>query len=350
MRKVLLSTVALSVFGSMLYAGPKYEITPMVGKKVYNYSDDAPRFDDGEVLLGIRANAYLSDRTSLQLGVENSKGNKEGTGSPTAYQGAETDMTRSMLNLQYDIPSRGKITPYVQVGGGYEKLQRSEPSTGLSSQAFYNVGGGLRYSVNPRVDLVAEGRVIHKVEDQDDDAIGSVGVGFKFGNTCSTAVKKKGIPVKALTMAELAALTAKKQQATVPAPTVAPVAPAVVAAPVVVESTPVVEAPKTVARKIVYDTSEVNVCDVVNNQNGVVSDTVSMDDVSGYFVQVIALRKNSPDVIVSRLDAKGYNHTLKEEGSLTRVLVGPYETRKAAAIALKGLKSIKKDAFIYHAK
>ncbi len=316
----------MSLLGSALYAGPKFEITPMVGKKIYNYSDDSPRFDDGEVLLGVRANGYITKQISVQLGVEASKNNKMG-------DGGETDLERGMLNLQYDVPSKGKVTPFAMVGAGYEKLHRDAPQN-VDSQAFLNAGAGLRYSVNNRVDLVAEARAIRKIEDGDKDIIGSIGVGYKYGNTCQ-ASPVKGIPVKALTMKELAALTPKK---------VAPV-------PAAVAPVPVVEAPapaEVVDTKIEYDTNYVNMCDSSASVEDVTEDVTS--EIQGYYVQVIALRKNSPDVIISRLNAKGYDHVLKGEGNLTRVLVGPYESRASAKSALRGLKKIRRDAFIYHVK
>ena len=347
MNKILSTTVAVSLLSTLAYAGPRYEITPMIGKKVYNYSDDAPRFDDGEALAGVRGNLYFSPRGSVQLGFEASKGNKMGTGSPTADHGAETDLERGMLNIQYDIPSRGKITPFVMAGAGYERLHRDEPSTNVDSQAFLNVGAGLKYCVNERVDIVAEGRAIHKVEDQDNDAIASVGVGFKFGNTCKTCkTAPKGIPVKALTMKELAALTPKKS-----AVVVAPVAPAVVASAPVEQVAPVSE-----NSRIEYDTTEVGICGasdaMIESDTGACDSSRDMEATveSGYYVQVIALRKNSPDVILSRLSSKGYDAILKGEDALTRVLVGPFMTRAEAKGALKKLRKIKKDAFIYHEK
>ncbi len=318
------------LLSTIVYAGPKFEVTPMVGKKIYNYSDDAPRFDDGEALIGVRANGYITKQVSVQLGVEASKNNKMG-------DGGETDLERGMLNLQYDVPSKGKVTPFVMAGAGYEKLHREYTAGNVDSQAFLNAGAGLRYSVNNRVDLVAEARAIRKIEDGDKDIIGSLGVGFKYGgNTCQTK-PVKGIPVKALSMKELAALTPKK---------VAPVAPAVVV-PVPVETVAPVK-PEVIDTKIEYDTNYVNICDgsaSIDESSELVSDTLS-----GYYVQVIALRKNSPDVIISRLNAKGYDHVLKGEGNLTRVLVGPYESRASAKSALRGLKKIRSDAFIYRVK
>ena len=335
MNKFLLSTVAVSVLCTVVYAGPKYEITPYVGKKIYNYSDDAPRFDDGEALLGVKANVYIRPEVSVQLAVEASKENHMfKTGEPNAW----TDLERGMLNLQYDIPNRTRVTPYVLGGLGYERLHNTEASTNVDSQAFYNAGAGLRYSVNDRVDLVAETRVIQKVEDKDTDLIGSLGMGLKFGNDCnalSLADLKNRTP-KVVNIVEPVAAS------TVVAPKVEPVP----AAPVTIEP-----ASEVVESHIEYDSGVVDMC----QEGGPVDESCpsSRDvsaDLEGYFVQVIALRKNSPDVIASRLDAKGYTYTFKEEGALTRVLVGPYASRAAAASALRGLKKIRRDAFIYHAK
>ena len=341
MNKILVSALTVSLFGLVAHAGPKFEITPMVGKKIYNYSDDAPRFDDGEALIGVRANAYVTDNVSLQLAAEASKDNKMG-------DGGKTDLERGMLNVQVDVPTKGKITPFVLVGGGYEKLHRAAPQN-VDSQAFYNAGAGVRYSVNKRVDLVAEARVIHKVEDQDTDAIGSVGVGFKFG-------ERK----PALSLADIAARTPKVVPPVKASTLVAPKRPAPVA---VVETVTVVDEPmiEDSSKTYIYDSGTVNVCELLTG-NPLKAQTLlpaELGDGSssqggccepGYYVQVIALRKNSPDVIVSRLNAKGYPHALKREGSLTRVLVGPYASRALAVSALRGLKHIRSDAFIYHAK
>ena len=340
MNKFLLSTVAVSVLSTIVYAGPRFEITPMISKKVYNYNTgvDAPRFDDGEILMGARANAYVTDKVSVQLAVDASKENHMlKPGEPNAW----TDLERGMLNVQYDIPTRGKlerVTPFVSAGLGYERLHKTEASTNVDSQAFYNAAAGLRYSINDRVDLVGEGRWIHKVEDTDDDAMIGVGVGYKFGNSCN-----------ALSLADLKQRTPKVVHIVEPvvaSPIVAPKVAPVAVAPVVTQP-----AAEVIDTRIEYDSGVVDMC----QEGGMVDASCPAGrdlsaDVEGYFVQVIALRKNSPDVIASRLDAKGYNYTLKEDGDLTRVLVGPYESRHAAASALRGLKKIRRDAFIYHAK
>ncbi len=321
----------MSLLSVSVFAGPKFEITPMVGKKMYNYSDDAPRLDDGEALIGASANAYVTDRVSLQVAAEASKENHMiKTGEPDAW----TDLERGMVNVQYDVPTKGKlskITPFVLGGLGYERLHKSEASTNVDSQMFYNAGAGLRYNINDRVDLVAESRVIHKVEDQDTDLIGSLGLGFKFG-------QKQKEKQKAMSLADLRAKTQKATPAVVATPVVAPVAPA----PVVVEA-----APEVVSTRIEYDSGVVDMCHDDVTSSCPSDRAQEAGAASGYYVQVIALRKNSTDVITSRLDAKGYNYTFQSNGDLTRVLAGPYESRAAAKRALSGLKKIRRDAFIY---
>jgi opacity protein-like surface antigen len=327
----MISTVAVSLLGSMVFAGPKYEITPMVGKKLYNYSDDSPRFDDGQAVLGGRANIYFNDTTSVQLGVEGSKDN------PIAKPnraGATTDLLRGMVSIQKDIPTKGRVTPYVFGGLGGEKIYKPEATTNVDSQMFYNGGAGLRYNVNDKVDLVAETRVIRKVEDDDTDIIGNVGVGFKFGN-------------RAKSIQDLAALTPPK-----PVTPVAPVAP--VAPPAVIEE-PVEEAPSIIVGSLDEKESAVSE-EVIDSDCGDVADvtatcgsdrdTSSSSVSSGYYIQVISLARNSTDPITRRLDSKGFAYTLEDNGSNTRVLVGPYSSRSAARSALRRLKRIRRDAFI----
>jgi hypothetical protein len=306
-------------------AAPKYEITPMIGKKIYNYSDDSPRFDDGEPLLGVRANVYINDKASVRLGLDGSKDN--GIEIPNRV-GATTDLVRGTLGVQYDVPTKGRVTPYVYGGLGGEKIYKTNRANNVDSQMFYNGGVGLKYSVNEKVDLVGEVQGIHKVEDSDTDLIGHVGVGFKLGGQ------------KAKTLKDLEAMTPETTPA--PAPEPEPVAPAVEEVEPIVEpldskevavSEPVVES---------YDNGEIGACGSHRGESEVVSGALE----SGYYVQVVALSKNSTDAMISRLSSKGFDVVTQDAGDVTRVLVGPYSSRNAASKALWKLKRVKKDAFI----
>ncbi len=69
---------------------------------------------------------------------------------------------------------------------------------------------------------------------------------------------------------------------------------------------------------------------------------------NGYYVQVIAFSKSSPDAVVSKLESKGFNnYQFQNIGEITKLIVGPYDTRNDATKVLKKLKRVRKDAFIY---
>ncbi len=69
---------------------------------------------------------------------------------------------------------------------------------------------------------------------------------------------------------------------------------------------------------------------------------------NGYYVQIIAFSKSTPDAVISKLESKGFNnYKFQNVGEITKLIVGPYSTRKAATKILKKLKKVKRDAFIY---
>ncbi len=69
---------------------------------------------------------------------------------------------------------------------------------------------------------------------------------------------------------------------------------------------------------------------------------------SGYYVQIIAFAKSTPDAVIAKLESKGFNnYTFQNVGSVTKLIVGPYSTRSEASKELKKLKKVRRDAFIY---
>ena len=376
-----------------LLAGPKIEVTPYLGKKIHNYSEDAIRFDDGKALLGIKINGFITEKISTQLAFESSKDNPMG-------DGGKTDIERGMLNVQYDFaPRYFGISPYVLGGWGYENLNRRAPNN-VDSGSFYNLGAGLKYQINERVNIAAETRVIRKVEDQDTDVIGTLGVGYIFGKiqkvlTLQDIRERTEEQNKKDAKVSLVATPSKKSIAKV-APAepvlskkksivrVTPDAPVVATKETIVKEAPVApiveektdEIPLTetipvattkeaistetetvseevVDTKIVYDVGEVS-CREAMGCNYAPIDVRADEDVSvssgDYYIQVMAVKSSQTDVIASRLDEGGYTYTFQEKGALTRVLVGPYESRAVAKLDLPVLKKIRYDAFIYQDK
>ncbi len=434
MKRVVMSFAAIAVVSTVVSAGPSFEITPMVSKKIYN--DDRPRFDDSEVLYGVRGNAYITENISAQVGFEASTDNGIMTDLQNPSIPGKTDLQRYSLNAQYDIPTGTKVTPYIFAGGGYEKIAHEYKPENIESQSFIDGGGGLRYAVNDSVDIVTEVKGIHKTQDKDDDILAGVGVGFKFGGSSSAVSRPFQSQKKAMTMAELAQLARANEmrntQIKSSAPRIVSSTPThVVQIPQqqVVVSQPMIEEngipmaktyPVSAGEEVVYDESSsyvsegeivyddgtstssyasenqlsysdipssegeevsseivydkddtVDICNVVgggtpyvdaeyldsqefSNSSNIVddipSDIVKSSALSGYFIQVVALSKNSPSRIVSKLRSKGYPVVLKKTSRLTRVLVGPYSSRSVASKTLLKIKRIQGDAFIYRKK
>ncbi len=353
MKKLLMASSAIVAISTSLYAGAGFEVTPMVGKKLYNYSDDSPRFDDGEILMGVRAAANISEKTAIELGFETSDDNGMG-------DGGKTDFERYMLHAKQNLTSGSRVTPYVIGGMGYEKLHR-DCTTGdcagnkVSSQAFYSGGAGLKYNVSDKVSLVTEARVIHKVEDSDTDIVGNIGLGYRIGGATVPVQPSAGINQKALSMAELAALAGSKKQEAPVVATVATTEQSVIETPAVLESVDVTDESNI---RYEYDTSEVSVCDVTGGKASS-ADAISVDgpceteapvaasggDLQGIYVQVGAFSEDKYEPLVQKLNSKGFATTFDYTG-LTKVLVGPYSTKSEASKALRLIKRYKRDAFI----
>ncbi len=393
MKRVVMSFAAIAVVSTVVSAGPSFEITPMVGKKIYN--DDKPRFDDSEVLYGVRGNVYVTENISAQVGFEASTENGIRTDLSDPSVPGDTDLQRYSLNAQYDIPTATKVTPYVFAGGGYEKISHEYEPENIESQPFVDAGVGLRYALTDKVDIVTEVRGIHKTSDKDDDILGGVGVGFKFGGSPTYSQPAQNRP-KAMTMQELAELAKKSEERNVPvkmsAPIVVNTPPTEVQIPMaktypmedsrvvspVVNNSAAVPDNIEISSEIVYDSDEsVNVCNVMGGgtpyvdvdyleerrsisttpavedihfEDNIQSEAVSSSRLSGYFIQVVALSKSSPDRMVAKLKSKGYPVVLKKTKRLTKVLVGPYSNRSVAAKSLMKIKRIQGDAFIYRKK
>ncbi len=409
MKRVVMSFAAIAVVSTVVSAGPGFEITPMVGKKIYN--DDKPYFDDSEVLFGARANVYVTENISAQAGFEASTDNGIRTDLNDPSIPGNTDLQRYSLSAQYDIPTATKVTPYLFAGGGYEKIAHEYED--IESQPFIDAGGGLKYAINDTVDIVTEVRAIHKTKDKDDDITAGVGVGFKFGGGSSSYSPPAQSQPKAMSMRELAQLAkaneARNSEVRVLAPTIVssvpiqtevqiPMArtypldtnggvssvsdssmvvvdsgispvydePMATTYPVAIDDSAVNFTSEEVSSEIVYDRDDsVNICDVMGGGSPYVdadyldsevsstfvddipSDVVPSSSLSGYFVQVAALSKNSPNRLVSKLKAKNYPVVLKKSRGVTKVLVGPYSKRSAASKSLVQIKRIQGDAFIY---
>ncbi len=339
MKKVnkLFSTLLVCLLATSLSA-VKVEVMPTVGK-AFNANKDSLR--DNETLYGIRGAVFLNEDVALQAAIETSTDNK-------MQDGGKTDIERGSLNVIYEKESDKRIRPYGVVGIGGEKVHRANiPPTNDDSQIFVNVGAGLKFGLNEHVDLVTEARWFKKLENNDVDVIATVGLGVKLGES-----KKKDdhIPsVTATTEAENAISLAKFREIYEKKPIVhtqkAEVVEVAVAQPV---------QPVIVEEKIISEPTVVIEEEIINEPDVIIEEEVSQSPVAedGYYVQMAALFKGNGEVLTDRLEQKDYPYLLQDVTRYGKdaklILVGPYATRQEANIAIKYLKRLKKDAFIYH--
>ncbi len=171
MKKIATIGCSLLLASSLAMAaqGYRYEIAPTVSK---NWSDRDSGFESA-TSWGVKLNAYLNDIVGFQL-------NYDRLDNVHFRHGPQkSDIDRIGLNLLLEAPTSGNLTPYMLLGGGYENVEVKLDNE--DSQAFANIGGGFKYAVNKAIDVMLEAKYIKKLDTQDDDVMGTFGLGYKFG-------------------------------------------------------------------------------------------------------------------------------------------------------------------------
>ncbi len=331
---LLVKSVSLVILAGafMQVSAVKLELTPTISKKITN-KDTTLR--DNKVMLGIRGTAYLNDNVGIQLGLESSNNNRT-LGVGGGY--GTTDIERGTINAIYEVGSK-RVRPYGLVGIGYERTHDDNLNTVTNnnddSQVFYNAGAGVKFGINDNVDIVTEVKAIHKVENSDDDIMGTVGVGIKFGETSQ----------KEPTCASPKALSLDQFAKMCKTPAAQPVAKVQAVQPMPVQKEIPIQQP------VVQEAQTVDNC-VVEVEADEGSVEVSEENVvpEGYYVQLAALFKGNGEILTKRLERKNYPyilHNAKRFGKdATLVLVGPYQTKKEAFVAKRYLKRLSRKAFV----
>jgi len=267
------------------------------------------------------SNNGTGNDTGSNNGAGNDTGSNNGTGTggttiPTPGTGitnlsnssaGDTDINRFYINGLHNIHTRySRLTPYVYGGFGYEHV--SDELKDNDSQGFFNAGGGLKYNLTNRFNLLADVQGIKKFSNHDLDILGSIGIGFLFGNAFQPAPE-------AIVASGLEDVT--------------PVAP-------VRKVTVVQVAPQPMAEPVIQE---------------------AIAPMGEYYVQMAAgfktdmetgckhtrdLRNAGIDYDIKYTTIRGKNAAI--------VVVGPYETKQEAKSHLKELRKYSKDAFVKRIK
>lgn len=315
MRMVNISVACLLVLSANLMASGG-EVIAEIGT---NIADDNGALDDA-MTFGLKYHHYFTDNFGLQAGY-NRISAAEYKWSPTV---TETDVDRFYLNALYEPPvALAEIRPYFLLGGGYESV--SNKADGEASQAFIDGGLGAKYAISNDIDVLAEAKVIQKVDSKDIDKVATLGVGYKFGD-------------KARTVSHQPMGTSSD---------VTPFAPLEQGAMLIPATNADLEDSGNlpeVGEAIAFET-------LPAQEQMQVPQTNTMQP--GYYVQVKAFAQNKPNnAFFSDISNSGYNYILHSAAvkgkNVTKVLVGPYASYEAAKAESSKIKTnIAHDAFVY---
>lgn len=336
---------AISLLATSLSA-VMVEVTPTVGKAIIKAEQDGLK--DTEVMYGVRGTVFLNENVGVQAAFEASQDNE-------MSDGGKTDIERAALNVIYEHKNGKRVRPYTLVGIGSERTHRTSGAND-DSQAFVNAGAGLKFGLNDRVDVMTEAKWIHKLEDDDDDIIATVGVGVKIGDVAKKEPVKPNVPSitetseaeNAMNLAQFKKLYGEKNTET-NGTEVTPQMP-------LEEATTVSKIEKA---EVVATTTDDGIpmaqtfpVDTPQTSEIIVSEEITPITQGGYYIQMAALFEGSGDALTNRLAQKDYpyvlHHVTRNGKDATLVLVGPYQSKTEANIAKSYLKRLKSDAFVYH--
>ena len=289
------------------------------------------------MLFGVRAAAYATDNIALEATLESSLKNE-------TLGGGDTDIERGSLNLIVEAPGN-KVRPYLTGGIGYERTHgNTVKTTNDDSQGYYNGGVGVKFDINDNINLLTEVKGMHKIENGDNDIIATVGLGVKFGQKSEKKPASSCETPAALSLDEFA------KMCKTPQPVQAPVQ--------IQQPSPQTQ---TIVKQSVVEQESIPVAQTIPVENEVVEfedkpvieekeSAKSAEIAEGYYVQLAALFKGNGEILTSKLERKNYPHVLynttRFNKDATLVLVGPYESRKEALVALRYLKRLSKKAFV----
>jgi hypothetical protein len=210
----------------------------------------------------------------------------------SGFASGNTDLHQFYINGVHELNTQfQELKPYVYGGFGYEHV--TEEKNGLESQGFFDAGAGLKYRITDNINLISDIQAIKKFDDKSLDFLGSVGIGFLFGDSIKQAPE----------------------------------------AFVQIQTDEMTLQPKPIQMLPVTPVAE-----------------------DGYYIQMAAAFKSELEKdckhYIHEIHKAGFNHTVKDttirNKPVSLLLVGPYVSKADAKDDLRKLREIEQDAFIKH--
>ncbi len=280
--------IVLVLLASLALAKTESDVALTVG---YNKFDDPEWLYKNRNFYGIRAGIYQDDRYGFQAGYEYTNS--------ANCQGLK--LKRFYTNALIMTKLENGLKPYALGTLGYETSSKVY----RPSQAFVGIGGGLKYDINENFNLFLETRALKSLKSEDITIATTLGVGYRFNTATIGDVSEEKVQV------------VQKHNTKVRLRPVAPIE-------TLPEISQRVETPRVNAYQPALQSSQ-----------------------DGYYVQVEALTTSSAQPMLRKLRKYGVrNSAVKKMENRSLVVVGPYQSRGAAARELSKLKAVSAGAFI----
>ena len=319
-------TLIFLLFYSIVFA--KTELSVSVGKESFSNKENLI----SPTSMGIRGDFYLDDLYHLDFGYDN-LGSVARKGSST-----KIDIDRFYTQFSADGEEEYHVVPTLSIGAGYER----QKGLNANSQPFLSLGVGFRYNVSNNFNFVFGTKALWKTDDSVINYTGSFGLGYMLDDEPVNNEKEKEeviIPKKKLDLTPQKTKVLKKKcciaKSFKPEKTQAKLVPPITDLPT--DDTKVGDEP------IVLDDKEM----AVKQNTKIVKKSIKPTIKNGYFIQVGAYQKYRPTAKLNRLAKSGYHIILRHRGSMTKILLGPYESRDITYKKLNEVKKIVPQAFLY---
>ncbi len=328
--KLCLSAALLLSINSIA-ADYEYEIIPKIGQ---NFHDEDAGLDD-EFLYGIDLNYYFTREAGLQVGYQRSDDVKY-----KWHALQTTDIQQVYLNLLYEPTKNNGLTPFLLIGGGYEKL--SNEIGDKTSQAFANVGAGVRYALDRDFDISAEIKYVKKLDTMDDDLITNIGLGYKWG-----------MPLSSSTGVQNTIMNTPQTKVSSFKPEPIPVPEDLLSDEISFGDLPLPEESGNKKAKDIFEQKEAAMAKSSSSKPTPAPQKSVTTNGNGYYIQIGAYAKNLPNQeYLNSIAQSGYQPILKEASvrgkKVTKILIGPYSSYEEAKNKLPEIKNkITNTAFIY---
>ncbi|MCH9814131.1 MAG: hypothetical protein K0U47_09340 [Epsilonproteobacteria bacterium] len=298
----------------------QYEVAPIMG---YNTFDSGSKMKN-DAMYGIRGTVYINEFYGYRLSYERA----DDVSYDASSSKSKTDLSRVSGQLIVNGEKEYNIVPYILLGGGYEML--SDETSHDVSQGFMNAGLGFKYFMSSMFNLSLEAKALKKFDTDDIDYTMNLALGYMFGPSVRTpepyqpSVLDEGTDNMRSHDDAFVSQEPKKDL-------------------VVEREVPIVEHIQTdepvVAAAQIQD-------DIVVADEYTMAQAVSL----GYYVQMAVWFDQQNPALIKRLERGGHPYAIKDAVRFSRdaklVVVGPFESRNDAKVALRDLRRISRDAFI----